>query len=242
LKDLLGVPEEALESSSKESPISHRLAETSRGWAWRRSRFTLFFGAALIAIGWAVFKVISHVVPDGSLRYAMSGIVCGTGLLCWGIYGLGRLCGLRVSFDLAHNYAAIRRGWRTVERYPLSELAAIQICYRYDGHIRAGQDAEPRETGIAGMMEDFLVKRFNEGKALEGDDYQLVLVRRRQDGALERRWILSTSVVSEVRKLGERTARAVKVAFLDCATPDHVQRVRSEFLSSGGSLPRPNRE
>lgn len=240
--NLQDVPREALDASSKESPISHALTRTRRGWKLRRSHFAAYFGAGFVAAGLALYSISCRIGADASIRYGMLAILCGTGLFCWILDVLGRLNGLSVSFDLVDNYVVVFQGRKPIVQYPLHELAAIQACYRYAGSGRAVEDASPRETGVVGKkMETFLVGRYQGGGPLADDDFQVALVRRRQNGACDRQWILSTTCVSQVRKLGERTAKAVGVPFLDRATPEDVSRVRAGFLKSGGRLPRPQR-
>jgi hypothetical protein len=241
--DLQDTPEEALDASSKESPISHRLTRTRQGWEWRQSRFMLFLGTVFMAmaVGWHV--LFSHVDSGSLLHYAGLAISGGCCLLCWVAYAYGRFMGLRVNFDLAHDEVAVSQKRKIVERFSLRELAAIQTCYRYEGGSCVdAQNTPARQSRTYRWMESSLAGRFHEGKPLQDDNFQVVLVRRERNGNFERRLIVSTLGGGEARALAKRTAEALGVGFLDCATPDHVKRVRAEWLRLGGSLPRPQRK
>jgi hypothetical protein len=250
--NLTGVPEDAMESSGTESPISHMLTRTRGGWRLRRSRFPLYFSGVPLAMGFAAWRLLARMNADPHFIYAAAGVLGGTSVLLLLYYAGASLLGLSVSFDSENDELTLLRGWTVEERYPLHELAAVQMCYRYavaipddtarnKQELAGGAQRNQRGSGaVRRAMTNWLERRFAEGKPLEGDQFQVVLVRRDGAGVFTRNLVVSCPIAAQARKLAGRMAETLGVPFLDSASPERVNRTRTDYLRAGGEPPKPN--
>jgi hypothetical protein len=89
------------------------------------------------------------------------------------------------------------------------------------------------------FMRNSLECRFAEGKPLDGDEFQVGLIGRDRTGAFTRNLVVSCAMCMQARTLAGRMAEALRVPFLDSASPERVNR-SGRITCAGGGLLKPN--
>jgi hypothetical protein len=202
--DLRLVPKEAIRNRATES-VSHSLVTTEAGLELRRSRYPLYAGLGLFAVG-VVALVSSFTVGREmplAIRIFFPAVFAWGGLCGIAFYLVGRTLGTRVVFDRERLTVTVFRGHRQEVQFPLHELAAVQLCYWYDEGSRPP------------------------------DRYELNLVRATPAGAISRILLMSNFTGATVSKIAQRLAHDLDVDLLDAATPERRGEAKAGSRMAG---------